>query len=184
MRKPWNEEKIKLLTEMWNENKHSASQIATALGRGFTRNSVIGKANRLKLERKRHRDNVTYGWKPPKRERPMEHQETKLARMFGALGGLTNRATAPKVTLPVLAEAPLPVSIPTPKAEGEGVSFFDAEPCQCRYIIADGESVYDLRFCGKPVEYKSWCGEHYRKCFVTSYSRRERDPHSTGSHVR
>ena len=44
----WNEEKENKLRELWKKG-HSASQIAGMLG-DTTRNAVIGKANRLKLE--------------------------------------------------------------------------------------------------------------------------------------
>jgi GcrA cell cycle regulator len=44
----WNEQKENKLRELWKKG-HSASQIAEMLG-NTTRNAVIGKANRLKLE--------------------------------------------------------------------------------------------------------------------------------------
>ena len=44
----WTDERVDLLTRLWAEG-FSASQIATQLG-GVTRNAVIGKVHRLKLE--------------------------------------------------------------------------------------------------------------------------------------
>ncbi|MFD2236176.1 GcrA family cell cycle regulator [Aureimonas populi] len=44
----WTDERIELLKKRWSEG-HSASQIAGELG-GVTRNAVIGKVHRLKLE--------------------------------------------------------------------------------------------------------------------------------------
>ena len=44
----WTPEKEKKLRELWKKG-HTASQIATLIG-GTTRNAVIGKAHRLKLE--------------------------------------------------------------------------------------------------------------------------------------
>ncbi|WP_062113286.1 GcrA family cell cycle regulator [Aureimonas sp. AU40] len=44
----WTEERIELLTRLWGEGR-SASQIAAELG-GVTRNAVIGKVHRLKLD--------------------------------------------------------------------------------------------------------------------------------------
>lgn len=46
----WNDANVALLTKMWDEGK-TAADIAEALG-GITRNSVIGKANRLGLEKR------------------------------------------------------------------------------------------------------------------------------------
>ena len=44
----WTEEKEQRLRKLW-EKGYTASQIATMLGEGTTRNAVIGKAHRLKL---------------------------------------------------------------------------------------------------------------------------------------
>ncbi|RFC63378.1 GcrA cell cycle regulator [Fulvimarina endophytica] len=44
----WTDERVSTLRQLWTEG-HSASQIADRLG-GVTRNAVIGKAHRLKLE--------------------------------------------------------------------------------------------------------------------------------------
>ena len=45
----WTSEKEQKLRQLWKEG-HSGSQIAGILGNGATRNSVLGKAFRLKLE--------------------------------------------------------------------------------------------------------------------------------------
>jgi GcrA cell cycle regulator len=44
----WTEERVELLKKLWMEG-FSASQIASELGEGVTRNAVIGKVHRLKL---------------------------------------------------------------------------------------------------------------------------------------
>ena len=44
----WDEKTEKLLREYWSKG-HTASEIARMLGGNVTRNSVIGKAHRLKL---------------------------------------------------------------------------------------------------------------------------------------
>ena len=44
----WTDERVELLKQLWTEG-HSASQIADRLG-GVSRNAVIGKVHRLKLE--------------------------------------------------------------------------------------------------------------------------------------
>lgn len=46
----WTEDRVTLLTKLWGEGK-TASQIAEVLG-GVTRNAVIGKAHRLKLNKR------------------------------------------------------------------------------------------------------------------------------------
>ena len=58
----WNEEKVKILKDLWGKGK-TASQIAEIIG-GVSRNAVIGKAHRLnlsaKLKSRNHKEN-----KPP-----------------------------------------------------------------------------------------------------------------------
>jgi GcrA cell cycle regulator len=44
----WGRSRVDLLKRLWDEGK-TASEIATAIGAGCTRNSVIGKAHRLGL---------------------------------------------------------------------------------------------------------------------------------------
>ena len=44
----WTDERVEQLRQHWLEGK-SASQIATLLGHGLTRNAVIGKVHRLGL---------------------------------------------------------------------------------------------------------------------------------------
>ena len=47
----WTPEKEQKLRQLWKKG-HSGSEIASMLGDNTTRNSVIGKAHRLKLERR------------------------------------------------------------------------------------------------------------------------------------
>lgn len=44
----WTDERVTLLKKLWGEGQ-TAAEIAKALGSGFSRNAVIGKAHRLKL---------------------------------------------------------------------------------------------------------------------------------------
>ncbi len=48
---PWTNENVDMLRKMWGEGA-TAGEIAGALGREFTRNSVIGKVQRLKLDKR------------------------------------------------------------------------------------------------------------------------------------
>lgn len=47
----WTEKRIAQLAKLWKEGR-TASEIAKEMGGGLTRNAVIGKAHRLKLERR------------------------------------------------------------------------------------------------------------------------------------
>lgn len=44
----WTDERVAMLRKLWGDGR-TAAEIAKALGNGFTRNAVIGKAHRLKL---------------------------------------------------------------------------------------------------------------------------------------
>ncbi len=74
----WTEEKVEVLTELWREGQ-SACQIAEVLGEGVTRNSVIGKANRLGLS-KPSKSSVT---------RKQRTQEKVKAKLMAPEGGAT-----------------------------------------------------------------------------------------------
>lgn len=69
---PWTKDKIKILTNLWGDGRHSTRQIAERLGPGFTRNSVIGKAHRLNLSCQPSPINIrkkaTYEYEPVQEE--------------------------------------------------------------------------------------------------------------------
>lgn len=50
----WTDEKVALLRKLWVSDQ-SAKEIAKALGKGLTRNAVIGKAHRLDLPDQQHK---------------------------------------------------------------------------------------------------------------------------------
>jgi GcrA cell cycle regulator len=60
----WFEDRVARLKQLWPD--HSASQIAKLFG-NLTRNAIIGKANRLKLQRKKQpvRSGRPLGWRRP-----------------------------------------------------------------------------------------------------------------------
>ena len=74
----WNTEKEEKLKQLWKKG-HSGSQIARMLGDGATRNSVLGKAFRLKLEAR----SVSNKSKPKhhqKRDSSPENRTPKIGR--------------------------------------------------------------------------------------------------------
>jgi len=75
----WTEDRIELLTKLWREGL-SASQIAAELGGDVSRNSVLGKANRLELVR-----NEVKGAGTPRHRKP--------ARSSLAVGGNARAAS-------------------------------------------------------------------------------------------
>lgn len=49
----WNDERTALLIKLWSVDNLSSAQCAEAIGCGLTRNAVLGKVHRLKLEKRR-----------------------------------------------------------------------------------------------------------------------------------
>lgn len=97
----WTEERIELLTRLWGEGR-SASQIAAELG-GVTRNAVIGKVHRLKLD-----------------NRPKTGSDDGMADLAPAMVAAAAAMPAEPAPIPV-AVAPAPViaavEAPAPRRE-------------------------------------------------------------------
>ena len=74
----WTAEREKKLKQLWKEG-HSGSQIAGMLGNGATRNSVLGKAFRLKLEARAVSKKSTPKWNV-KKDNSLEIKTQKLGR--------------------------------------------------------------------------------------------------------
>jgi len=74
----WNTEKEEKLKQLWKKG-HSGSQIARMLGAGTTRNSVLGKAFRLKLEARAVSNKSTHKQYPKKDSSP-EIKTQKIGR--------------------------------------------------------------------------------------------------------
>jgi GcrA cell cycle regulator len=63
----WTPERVSILTASWNAG-HSAREIASAMGNGVTRNSIVSKVHRLGL--KMHQSSNSWRDKPSKRAAP------------------------------------------------------------------------------------------------------------------
>lgn len=85
----WNAERVETLLRMWDEG-YTSSQIANELGHGVTRNAVIGKAHRLKLQK----------WRALRKRPPIK-------RVF-----VPREAKKMLPSKPVLQPAPEPITYP------------------------------------------------------------------------
>ena len=79
----WTEEKVKKLKEYWGKG-HTASQIAELLG-DTTRNAVIGKAHRLKLEARAPSKNSSSHKGQPNRQQKRVAQPLSRKARFQAI---------------------------------------------------------------------------------------------------
>jgi len=136
----WNEELIELLKKM-RADGISAPDIAQRLGNGFTRNSVLGKAFRLGLDKA-----------PPKTQL---RQSMIAARRLRAKARPRIRPALP----PPMAVEALPMT-----NEVGTIPFADTDHRHCMWI--PGDPRVDARVCGKPrVPDSSWCAAHKPRAY-------------------
>ncbi len=137
----WTDSEINELKNLWTKGL-SGSQIAAVLGK--SRNSIIGKAHRLKLEYR--------GNRPPPGQVPKPKQHKKRIRTKRPVTSMLTKYT--KSTPPVFYPASQPVA-PRPP-----ISIMELDDSRCREIVGrgnDGLAVYcgDMTFSGKP-----YCAAH------------------------
>lgn len=137
----WNEERVNILTANWPNM--SGADVAKILG--TTRNTVIGKAHRLKLAAKRRK-----GRAPVARKR--------------------RTRTTPRALPTAIPVPPEPVLPPQPTEHG--LSILQLQEHHCREIVGSGEDGL-ARYCGAPKAgllkarigqfHSSYCMEHSGK---------------------
>lgn len=146
----WTDEKIVTLKTMWATNK-SASVIGAELG--FSRNAIIGKARRLRLE-----------------ERPQNHAAHRAPR------ARSNIQRPPAMPRPKQThqEAPMFECEPIPDTVEDrtdaACSIFELTPESCRWPCGDPAS-HDLYFCGRPKKEGPYCPGHSTIAFMSVHSR-------------
>lgn len=139
----WTDVTIELARSMWASGSR-ASEIAHETG--FSRNAVIGKLNRLGLQRARRPARATQPRKTPRR--PVIRLSTS-----GNLGRRPPQAVIPPAPL-AIADALDPA--PTPK------SILDIGPHECRYAVGDAPMV----FCGRTTSQGlPFCAGHARMAY-------------------
>lgn len=142
----WLKRHEKKLTVLWHEGI-TAEKIAVALGPGFTKNAVIGKARRLGLKKRRHYHVKGGGKSRFKRARPMPKWKARQA-----------------MRLP-----PKPPSDILPPENCTPVTILERSLDQCAFSVGNG------LFCGAPVyvgankhgeeKRSSWCAYHWNVCY-------------------
>ena len=137
----WTDEKLKLLEEYWADGV-SARVIAERFGKGFTRNSVIGKVHRMKFTARRE--------KPPSPAEPSKPLEP--SKPVVKLKPPPRRVIADKPVRPVR-----PVITLQP---GEPLTLLHLTAKTCRWPIGD-PGVPGFHFCGElPKRDSPYCDRH------------------------
>ncbi len=130
----WTTERVAELTRLWDTGR-SASEIGKMLG--VSKNSVVGKAHRLKL---------------PGRPSPIKQTGTKKIRTKPTL------ASPRPASMPVQAAPPPPPPRAAPRRSGKGPN--------CLWPIGDPGDA-DFHFCGdSAVPGKPYCDEHCARAYI------------------
>lgn len=193
----WTDERVELLSRLWLEGR-SASQIATALGGGLTRNAVIGKVHRLGLA---GRVKAAPPSPTPDSEEAQESvgietmaEATSSRRAVSRAAVSTASAPAPVSavasariqgnTALSLAEAPAPEAAPKPARVTEEVvvplslkvTIVELRESMCKWPIGDPSSS-EFRYCGSPSHNGTpYCQHHGKIAYQPAQDRRrERD---------
>ena len=179
----WTDERVELLRKLWNQGL-SASQIATELANGITRNAVIGKVHRLGLSNR-----ATSTAKPDAKVKSAAKEEVKSAAPSEAA------IKEPEAKAPISparrqiipAGQPLP---PQPSAneispealakvsevekKSKKISLMELTERTCKWPIGD-PATSDFWFCGLPTQTgKPYCEAHVGVAFQPLSTRRDR----------
>lgn len=133
---PWTAEQDAVLKQSWTAGL-TATQIMAEIP-GFSRSAICGRVHRLKLPSRR-RAGVNAG------------------SATGVVRRKPRRDTPPPMQFTCREAQDLP-----PDTSEHAVSFFDAQPGQCRWPIGDTSNLDTFRFCGCGcVPDKSYCRRHF-----------------------
>lgn len=134
----WTDERLKEAQRLWSEGV-SASQIATQLGDGLTRNAVIGKMSRVGQQSGR-----------PVKVLPPTSVKPKVERKI------------------VVRPAPVKVfvELPEPLPVNGGLTIMQLTEQTCKWPLGDPR-LPTFRYCGCQVEEgKRYCSYHHQKGIV------------------
>ena len=141
--RPWSAEEEALLERLWNEEKLSGAEIGQLLGR--SKNSVVGKARRLKLER-RPSPILPPNPNAPKRRKRARLDQVSDANVVPIVAAFEGEAR----------DGP----------QGPAIGRYAERALRhetCRWL--EGEPAA-RNFCGAPVvACTSWCAEHAKRVF-------------------
>lgn len=150
----WNDENIELLKKYWMEG-FSASQVAERLGKEFTKNAVIGKIHRLKIQNEGNRT---------PRPRVAASKPRTASRGVSRPRRIAARSTArtmDHVFASRLHHDPIPeipFLLPDTDKYGHSVALMALDSKSCKWPVGDPLS-QNFRFCGAHAE-GTYCEHH------------------------
>ncbi|WP_127144337.1 GcrA family cell cycle regulator [Pelagibacterium montanilacus] len=178
----WTDERVALLKKLWMEGL-SASQIASELSGGVTRNAVIGKVHRLKLSARAKPSSAAPRPKAPRApiaRKPSSSGSGGVGISRPAAAAATSAQSAPRrtVSAPIMGATALKMETAqevemevAPRASElfippeERISLLQLSEKTCKWPIGDPMSK-EFHFCGRESdEAKPYCDFHARKAY-------------------
>lgn len=166
----WTEGQVETLKTMWGEGS-SAAEIARALGPDATRNAVIGKITRMKLERRattKVRAAAAVGRKGSADVHRGTVDGARKAREVSRNGNAgVPKAAAISHRMEIMRRTPpKALAVPTDLPDvTRRIGLVELGDDECRWCSGDPLTA-DHSFCGKQVRPgTSWCDEHYSRVF-------------------
>ncbi|MDE3174524.1 MAG: GcrA cell cycle regulator [Pseudomonadota bacterium] len=193
----WTDERIDQLSRLWLDGR-SASQIATAMGGGLTRNAVIGKVHRLGLAGRVKSTVAAPGGLDSANELQSDADEAAGLELVGGSRRAAPRQSVAAVssapasavasarvqgnTALAMAEAPAEAAKPARAPEevvvpmSLKVTIVDLRESMCKWPLGDPSSM-DFRYCGSPSHTGTpYCQYHGKIAYQPAQDRRrERD---------
>jgi GcrA cell cycle regulator len=161
----WTDERVALLRQHWIEGK-SASQIASLLGNGLTRNAIIGKVHRLGLAGRAKSPSAAPHPRPSvAAHRPQAPRAPSHAQRI--VRGATALAIAPQALHDPEAEVFESVVVPMSLK----VTILELKEAMCRWPLGDPASP-EFRYCGSPSPSGPYCAHHARLAYQPAQERR------------
>lgn len=157
----WTDERIALLKKMWKEGK-SAAEIAKTLGKGVTRNAVIGKAHRMGLSgRPSPIKKPAPASKKEAAAAPARKESKDVKKAAPPAGGKANPALAKEAEeLKKIEKEIVPL--------GGGVSLLELTERMCKWPIGDPREA-DFTFCGRGIRVGTpYCPDHASMAYQSS----------------
>ncbi len=170
----WTDEIVEQLKQHWMDGK-SASQIASLLGNGLTRNAIIGKVHRLGLAG-RAKTSGSAASRPRRMAPPPPHRVAPrltgaAPRLTGAAPRMTRGATALAIAPQALAEFEEPEFESVVVPMSLRVTILELRESMCRWPLGDPASS-EFRYCGSPTASGPYCAYHGGLAYQPAQERR------------